>query len=242
MRYGGAARLATLTVVLAGCVDNDISFSINRFIAPSNMAGSTGCLIDPAVEVSLPRGVYDVDMARYTGLGYFVNFVVSNNLRAVANQPVSTQIYYISAYDVELEPEGAVASAIPVDRRSFSYRSSTLRLEPGAEAAGTVEAIPPDLIAAIGALAEPIGLISARVRAVGTRAEQENVSAFASFPIQLCKGCVGNTDASGALPACPLPKGSAVLSGNPCNPAQDNQVVCCTSGTTLVCPATVSAM
>jgi hypothetical protein len=237
MSSGRTARLATLALLLGGCVDNDVSFSISRFIGPNDE-----CIIDPSVEIHRSRGTYDVSIGRTLASGYIVSFVIESFLRTVTTQPVQLQAYYVNSYDIELEPEGAAATAIPPSRRSFNVKTGTIRLDPGGNSGASVEAIQPDLAAMLDALPEPLGQVSIRLRAVATRAEEERVSAWSSFPVTLCRGCLaGNADASGNFPACPLAKGS-VPADTGCFLGQDEPYFCCASGTSLICPAVVSTM
>jgi hypothetical protein len=55
-----------------------------------------------------------------------------------------------------------------------------------------------------------------------------------NYPLQVCSGClIGNEG------PCPF-KSQPTNLGNPCNPAQDQVVDCCTLNGALICPAVVS--
>ena len=213
---------------LGACADNDRSLSITHFVPPKTSNGA--CTIDPAVAVVTTRGVWDLDLATGFSVGYDVYFVVQSNLMALSSAPIDTQAFYVSSFDVELEPQGAVAVAIPPDRRNFNYPTGSVRLAPGDSQAEEVQVIPPDLLPGIAALSPPYGTIVARIRPVATRAEEQFEGAFVDFPVEMCKGCL-----SGSIDACPLPTGTTALEGNACNFSVDQAVTCCDAAGRLLC-------
>jgi hypothetical protein len=77
-------------------------------------------------------------------------------------------------------------------------------------------------------------LVVARMRPVGTRAGSDIEGGWVSVPIEICKNCLAPQPAP-----CPPPKGTVVLPGNPCNPAQDAPVTCCSTGGAVICGSTV---
>lgn len=226
----GAMLSAGLALVAmsGGCVGNDLSLSITRFIPPSSGGSAGACVFDAASILNQTRGVWDVEVAKFFPIGYNVNFIVKNNLESKTTTGIETQAFYVNSFDVVLVPEGPIIAAIPPSRREFNFKSGSIRVGPADSVSAYVEAIAPDLTAAIAAIpAEPLGLVTVQVRAVGTRGEQETASAYSSFPIEVCKGCLSNSKA-GSFPGCPLPLNTDVLPGNPCNPSQDQGVTCCT--------------
>ena len=252
-RYGSralsfVAAIALSGLTLGGCVANDLSLTITRFIPPDPSAAMMGmCKLDPEITTNLTRGIYDANLGSATSAGYFVNFVVKSNLQAATIAPIETQAYYINSFDVELELQGAVKTVIPESKRRFNYASGSVRLTPGSSASASAIAIKPEFADAIATLnTDDPGLVIAHVRPVATRAEEQVVGAFVSFPIQICRGCLtGST----TYPDCPLPKGTIVPPGNACNPAQDLAVGCCgrvdaNMNTTLACgsAAPISSM
>src|SRR4051812_7876576 len=71
-------RILSLVSVLGafagGCVDNDISLSIDKFVAPAEDT----CIISPTGDID-GGGVYDARLAKLFGTGFYVSFVVTNN-------------------------------------------------------------------------------------------------------------------------------------------------------------------
>lgn len=57
------------------------------------------------------------------------------------------------------------------------------------------------------------------------------------YPVSVCSDCVVSV-----LGACPLPMGTDVRAGNPCNPFQDGVADCCLDGEDIVCPGLVSTL
>jgi hypothetical protein len=229
--------VAVAVGTLGACVDNDRSLTITHFIPPNS--GSTGCVVDSAGMTSITQGTWDLDVAGGLGLGYDLFFAVVNQLMAdTTTSPTPTvdnQAFYISSYDVTLEPVGAIEAGLPTSRRSFNVATGTQRLGPGDKAAAEVEAVPADLVPGLAAVsATPLGSIVAHVRPVATRANEEVVSAYVSFPIRVCKGCLSNA-VNGAFPACPLAIGTTIDPGNSCNPSQEEPVTCCAANPMLLC-------
>jgi hypothetical protein len=57
-----------------------------------------------------------------------------------------------------------------------------------------------------------------------------------NYPVTVCNDCVINM----LSPTCPLPIGTVVRAGNPCNAFQDGVVDCCGDPTNPQCPAPVA--
>jgi hypothetical protein len=223
-------------LALGGCVDNDISLSINNFVGPDvTMAATNVCEFDSA-SVGITRGVYDAALGQKLNTGYSADFVVTNNLEMVTTEDVDTQAYYITSFDVEIvpqgTPDGGAHMAIPPMARKFSYSVATQRLAPGDSAYFSVQAIPAS--EAGNFVDTGGGAIEVRVRPVATRAEEEQHGAYSSFPVDICVGCLTGTT---SYPPCSELKGQTPLIGNVCNYAQDEPVTCCmqTGGTAPVC-------
>lgn len=216
---------ALLGVFAGGCVANDISLTIDKFIPP--MKGT--CTLTPGTDSIQTRGVYDVRIGRSYDVGYAVGFIVTNNLPKRDSIPVETQAYYVQGFDVELEVDGPAAALLPASARLFHAPASSLRLAPGGTAGASVIAIKPGQLAAIADnLANADSNILVRIRPVATRAEEQVVGAFSTFPILVCAHCLSGPV---VVPACPF---TAVVPetalGNTCNPAADQGVACCQSG------------
>jgi hypothetical protein len=117
--------------------------------------------------------------------------------------------------------------------------SAVLRPESITDA--TFELIPADLTKEILAInaAPPNIEVEATFTIIGDMGGNSVSSQPFVFPVTL-----GNNLTLHNQGTCPLPKGTVVDPGNPCNIAQDGDVDCCTDATTntLVCPATVSTI
>jgi hypothetical protein len=230
-----APVLMGAALALGGCVDNDISLSIDNFIGPDTAMAATNICEFDASSVGISRGVYDAFLGEKINTGYSADFSVTNNLEMVTTEDVETQAYYITSFDVEIVPQGAADAgahmAIAPMARKFSYSVATQRLAPGDSAFFSVQAIPAsDAKAFVGTGG---GSIEVRVRPVATRAEEEQHGAYSTFPVDICVGCLtGST----TYPKCSTLAGQTPLIGNVCNYAQDEPVTCCTdNGGGTVC-------
>ena len=236
----GALVLFATMATLGGCVDNDVSLTISRFIPPDPASLTSGmCKFDPTVTVNQTRGSYDLAMANVIHSGYYANFVVSNNLQPLSGVRIDTQDYSVSSFDVVLDVTGPITQVIPPSARSFNYKSGTIRLLPGGLAAANAQVIDPQYVAQMIALkVDQPGTILAHIRAVATRGENQIVSAYSDLPIDVCNDCL--TGAAKGFPACPVPSPTP-LEGNACNPAQDFAIQCCNAASggsvSLLCGA-----
>jgi hypothetical protein len=228
--FGALAFLAAAS--LGGCVDNDVSLAITKFIPPDPASLTSGmCKFDPATTFLQSRGTYDLNLAKVTGDGYIANFVVSNNLLALANAPVDSQYYDVSSFDVTLDVSKDIEAAIPPTARSFSVQTGTFRLVPGATAAANAQVIAPQYIQSLIDLQVPDpGTITAHIRPVATRGQDQVTGAYATFPIDVCNNCLGGK----TFRACPFPAGSTPSNGDVCNRAQDFPIDCCVDSTSRV--------
>jgi len=214
--------VACFGLLAGGCVANDISMTIDKFIPPDPEAE---CAIDPLTDLINDRGIYDARLAKKYDIGYALAFVVTNNLPARTTVPIEVQAYFVQGYDVELVVDGPAAQLIPTSERSFFSPSSSVRLEPGGSASASIVAIKRGQLDAIADnLGNEDSNITVRVRPVATRAEEEVEGAFSSFPIVVCAHCL-----SGPVTPqpCPLPLDTPVSLGNVCNPAADQRITCC---------------
>ena len=110
-----------------------------------------------------------------------------------------------------------------------------LTICPGEEKGVTVRVIPSQVVELIGNQINEGStvLATARVKLVGKRGSQNIPSNSIQYPIFLCNGCLVHNlglCSSDTIPERPK-------TGNPCNPAQDDIIECCSEGGDLVCPA-----
>jgi hypothetical protein len=206
----------------AGCVENDVSVSIDKFVAPQD-----DCTIDPEGLIQ-GDGTYDVRIAAQYDEGYSIFFAVTNNLPTRENVPVEVQAYYVQSYDVEIVPNNEDAQVLYSGGKSFSAATSTVRLAPGGTAAGSILAIQPGELDALAAQ-ELDALVTVRLRPVMTRAEEQVVGAYASFPLRICTGCLVRPTAG--IRACPL---AEAVENAGCRFAADAPIVCCENTNTAL--------
>lgn len=240
LRWMAPRYLTALLALVAlsgagGCVDNDISLSIEGFVPQS--AGT--CSIEPSVTSFKGGGVLDARIADSYGVGYLVPFVVQNQLTARSNIAVDVQAYYIEGYDVELQVTGPAEAVIPAAQRTFFAPAATVRLGPQDSVGQSITVLRDVDFGALANATETSDVL-VRLRPVATRAEERVNGAYSNFPITLCSGCL---IANRPLPtSCPIagtvPDG---LAGNECNPAADEPIGCCSSGGVLTCGAAAYA-
>lgn len=221
---------ALLLVGLAGCVDDDVSLTINGFVAVEK----DECTADPASQTFVSRGLLDVGVVQlFQTRGYLAAPVVANNIPNRANMFTSeeTDAIYLTGFDIELVPDprdAQVDAAIPIDQRKFTYPINGVRLDPGmGRAAQFVEVIGHNLAAAIAA-AIPEGLrqvspsLTVRLRPVGRRAGLRMVGGYVEMPLDLCKFCLARPDGcpAGGFPADAIAEGGCFIQ-------QDQRTTCC---------------
>ncbi len=223
-------------VSLGGCVANDVSITIDRFVAATGVAGS--CSVDPASTVSQSSGVFDAEISAATGMySYYLGFAMTNHLPLRNDIVVDVQAYTVDGYDLQLEVHGPAVSVIPNGQR-FSIPGSSARLEPGASVGPVIQVFSSDVVGKLIALGPNLNVsggshVTAKVRARVKRAEEQHVTAYATFPIDVCWGCLSNVQPT--TTNCDLVPTALRAKGNPCNPAQDVPITCCTpNGTTDV--------
>jgi hypothetical protein len=243
-------------VAAQGCVANDQSLTIDRFIPPDVSTGTTTtttqavCSISATNMFSVSQGILDVGLVQSISIshGYEAFAVVSNNLpdRTTATDVQRDAIYLVGT-DVELTLTGSLAGALPASQQKFSTISAGQRLNPGMMGMGdqvalAVEVIPRQIAEQLAAVVPAGGdpgqqIVIAHVKPVGTKSGSQVVGAAVDFPIEICKFCLSPPIA--ACPAGGFPPTTTILPGNPCNVAQDDPVTCCSSGSAILCGAAV---
>ena len=79
--------------------------------------------------------------------------------------------------------------------------------------------------------------IVANITAYGDIGGDEVDADLFVYPVTVCSNCIVNV-----VGTCPLPSGTMILTGDPCNPFQDGLVDCCLDGSVTVCPAPIATM
>jgi hypothetical protein len=189
-----------------------------------------------ATTVSEPSGILDVGVAAALNEGYFVYPLVRNDLIDRSNPMAGIEPHdsiLVTGADVQLE---GLATSLPASQQMYSLSAFGGTIDPGGTTGVSVEVIQPQVAAQLAALVtgmEPQPpTVTAHFRITGTRAGGDIQSDWVDFPISLCRWCLTGAQ-PGACPAMP-PSASSVKQGA-CNPAQDLQVSCCTSGSQLLC-------
>ena len=219
--------------VSGGCVTNDISLVITEFVPLIDGA----CGADPASMTLVSRGVYDVGVGSGLGLGYTVGFIVKNNLSTMSGVAVDTQVFFVESYDVELEVPTALQPAIPIDQRSFNVPTATARIAPAGAIGTHLPVFTPKQVLAMASIPDTLGGFGdllVHIRPIATRAEEQHTFAAATFPLEVCNGCLSGGTLGRSCAALPA-KGSPYHKGNSCNLAADEAVDCCVNAGQLFC-------
>jgi hypothetical protein len=209
-----------------------------------------GCSITTNQTVYNPSGILDVAVVNQTATsGYLVFPLLQNDLPPPSGSLVDGNRIALTAFDVDLHmtavdppavtgPMFATLEGAQDPQVHYSLPTSGSVASGGGLTAAIVEGFPTSLAIAIaknGDLGGGVFVdVNIKVRAHGERLTGSIVSDDFNFPIKLCSGCLISS-----VQPCPV-KTAPPLQGNPCNPAQDELVDCCTVGGTLYCPSLVS--
>jgi hypothetical protein len=243
------ALLAVLSsgIAVAACGRIPGQFEIVNDQVP--MGGGCSIMVDETIYQG--QGTLDLRIVRQQAeSAYFFFPLIKNNLASSGSGADVNQIF-LSSFAVDISPLAGVPSATAAllsslnnpgspDYALLHYKTPwSGSVGSGGKISAFVPAFPVDLAARILATQE-IGLspsmwVNLTIRAFGSTTTQDVESDPFNFPVALCAGClVANVQ------PCPYTSAPANL-GNPCNPAQDEFVDCCLSGTDLICPPSVSA-
>jgi hypothetical protein len=208
-------------LLAAGCVANDASLSIDRFV-PALRANM--CVVSPTQMDQPPNGILDTGLAAAFGTPYAVFPVLTNHLNASTMMQGTVELHSITvkALNVELQPDAALAGAIPPAQRKFSLTVPSSRLEPGGSVAVEADVIPRALAATLGGS----GTVTALVSPVGDYGGDTVIGGARSYPIEVCSFCLSG----GSPAACPgAGFTSAMVNLGECIPSQDANITCCVS-------------
>jgi len=220
----------------AGCGRVPGQFEILNDQVPT----ADSCSIPVAPTMYMGEGMLDVSIVRAGFPSAYLFFpLIENNLpgTGAANDPNQIQI---SGFDVDISTIGnAAPGALQVLNDNQGLLHFRVPWSGGVSSAGgqisaAVEAVPVSLamqLASNGGLGRDPGLtLNLKVQALGTTNSGRSLTSDPfNFPLKVCNGClIGN------VAPCPY---KPVNTGNPCNPAQDAIVDCCTANGTLICPA-----
>jgi hypothetical protein len=246
----GAAAFFLSLIALGSC-----GTPPGQFFVVQNQVPTSGCGI-PAAVTNQYRGSGDLDVRLvFDGAadGYLAYPVMQNNLTP-SEEGADLNRIAVTSYDVDvslgdgasdgminffqtLDPDPA-NSPSPLLHYNTPYSASVS--SGGGNTSAIVDAVRADLARAIrssGALGTAAyAYLTATIRFRGTTdGGRDVVSDPFNYPIRVCDGCLISS-----LSVCPSTS-ATINPGNPCNVAQDQSVDCCSSGTTLTCPARTAA-
>jgi hypothetical protein len=218
----------------AGCEENSASLVILQ-----NQVPGEGCVVS-----SEPSGDYrpqgKLDVFWYTEIGeptsYYMFPLVQNNLVSTVDEDngvVEQNCITIKETQVDLDL-GALGTYVESNFTKYSVPTA-VTICPGETRAVSVMVVPNQVVSLIASQIPENGMeyFNAKIRMVGKRGSTKIKSNSLTYPIFVCNGCLinnlGSCDTAN-IPQDPDP-------GNPCNPAQDDMLDCCTQGVEWVCPA-----
>jgi hypothetical protein len=231
-------RLVTIVLVsssVAACA-TDGGESI---IVLKNVVPGTGCTFTASEsEGFVTHGTLDITAdAPYLFAGQMKSRIILNADPTGTGTTADTdaKTIFLRSANIDLAFPGTMPAGLPADLTHFKKLFSAV-LRPAAITDATFELIPADLAKAILATNPTSNIeVEATFTVIGDLGGSSVSSQPFVFPVTLGAGINRNN-----LGACPAPKGTVPRTGNVCNAAQDGIVDCCTTGTTLTCPATVA--
>jgi len=224
-----------LAISLGACLasNGDEGIIITKNVAVS---GDACTFTSSAGEAFLPHGT----ISTYATSGYKLIPQMQSRITALAGQEDQRTILVRGAR-VDIAFADSSLDDLKADGLTHFEALFSAPLPPnGGIIDGFFDLVPIGLIEAIAARAGTTERyrteLIATIKVFGDMAGSEITSQDFQFPVTVCNDCVVNI-----VGACPLPLGSTVSAGNPCNPYQDGVIDCCQDATAgLVCPATVS--
>jgi hypothetical protein len=227
-------------VALAACVENDLSLTLNRYVAPN----AESCTVSPSNQFLISKGVLDVGLVSSLGTGGYIAFPeIQNNLPSgTGTNSVELNAITVTGLDVELIPSAAIEGALPTQVRRFHLDAAGGRLTPGSSVVVSAEVLPrqiADMLAGgIAAMATTFPIITARVKPIGIRSGDTVIGAAVGLPIELCRFCLTQV----VSPCPPTGFDSSSVNTGGCVPQQDSGITCCVSSQTLLCGSAVPMM
>ena len=237
--------LAALTfpLCLVACGRVPGQFEIINDQVPT--ASPTGCMVP--VNQTLYQGVGRLDLAIVQSdadSAYLFFPLLQNNLPRPSGTLDSNAIQ-LSGFNVDITPLAGTTPATDVVLTGNSAAHFRAAWSGGIDSGGsqlnaTVDAFPVALASQLlgdgGVGADPSATLNLRVQAIGTTVGGTEIQSDPfDFPLEICVGClIANVQ------ACPY-MSAPTNPGNPCNPAQDEFVDCCTENGGLICPPPVAS-
>lgn len=220
-------RLALLLALTCACVadSGDEGFSIRHNLAP----GMT-CELTPG-GAFLSRGIIDKQSPNpYLLTPEFVSRISPAQGTEETQRTIALRGARIEVFDV--------TGSTRVSKGKFTSLFAA-SLAPLGTTAAAFDIVTPEMLASAPASGNTRAQYLAHITpfgALGGSGDTLDGVPF-DYPVTICDGCVAQSAG-----ACPLPAGTVVPTEgiNGCNKYQDGSALCCTSGTQLICPATVA--
>jgi hypothetical protein len=246
MTLRGALSVLTLGMPLltmaAGC-----DLPPHQFFIVQDQIPEAGCMIGVDTTVYRGQGVLDVGLVSdSTTEGYSAFPLVKNDLPAPSADETAPNRIELKGFDVDIVAIGTLPantdallkSLDGTDMMHFRQPWSGVIDPGGGLKSARVSVITAELARRIRDTGDlrakgSFFQLGARIRVAGDRSGSVESDPFL-FPIRVCDGCL-----IGQVESCPL-SAAPTNAGNVCNVAQDDVVDCCTTGTTLTCPAQVA--
>ena len=221
-----------------------------QFEIVNNQVPTGGCAVPVNETVYQGQGTLDVRLVRSGNeSAFFVFPLIRNNLPS-PSEGADTNKIVLTSFAVDISAltappaTGAVLNELESNGATYPllhYKTPWSGSIPsgGGQVSAAVAAFPVELAARMLATQElgltPSVWMNLRIRSFGHTTTQDMESDPFDYPISVCAGClIANVQ------PCPFTAAPRNL-GNPCNVAQDYPVDCCTAGSDLVCPPTVTA-
>jgi hypothetical protein len=211
------------------------------------MAGTSGCMVPVGAATIQGVGRLDLSIVRGDADSAYLFFpLLKNNLPGPTGSGPDTNQIQMSGFNVDVTALAGTTAAtdqVLADNSSYAHFRAVWSGgidSGGGEMGAIVDAVPVALATQLlnlgGVAAEPSALLNLHVQAIGTTVGGTAMQSDPfDFPVEICVGClVANVQ------ACPYMSAPA-NPGNPCNPAQDDPVDCCTDNGALICPPPVAA-
>jgi hypothetical protein len=227
--------LIMFATAVTGCADE----GDGGFVIRSNLAPTGECAFTPTANAPfLPRG----QIHTASPVPYLLNPLIESRITALADQ-ISQRTIQLRGARVQVEVanltvDGARQDPPALDGASFMTLFAAPLAPNGGLTAASFDLIPSHILGQLDALGAGGAVVVAQLVATATvygnlGGDEIRGEPFL-YPVTACNNCVVNI-----VGACPLPTGTMVRRGNPCNPFQDGVVDCCTTANGVICPATV---
>lgn len=237
---------AMLPLLLAACGRVPGQFEILNNQIPTS--SGSGCVVPLSPNVYQGVGHLDLSIVQSDfGSAYFFFPLIENNLPGSSGSIDPNEIQ-LSGFQVDIKwidapPPQSIQDVFnsnaggPLVHYQIPWSGGIS--SGGGRLSASVAAFPvglaEKLVAAGGIGADPSLTVELQIQVLGTTNSGTSMQSDPfKFPVEVCSGCL-----VASVAPCPFMTAPTHL-GNACNPAQDDDVDCCTENGALVCPATVA--